>query len=72
MQLSNNGMNDQLTILTSKEQYNGFLEVYKYIPSYMFSCILIFKCQNVPEQEIPEPYNSNEGRNFAKTSLSKS
>ena len=59
-------MYDQIKILTSKEQYSGFLDVYKYVPSYMYSCILFFKCQNVSEEEIPEPYNSNQGRNLQK------
>ena len=71
MQLSNNGTYDQIKIVTSKEQSSGFLDVYRYIPSYMYSYILFCKCQDVLEEETSEPYNSNQGRNFVKTSLSK-
>ena len=41
LHVSNNGMYDQIKILTSKEQSNGFLD-----------------------EETPEPYNSNQGRNL--------
>ena len=71
MQLSDNGTYYQIRILTSKEQSSGFLDVYKYIPGYKYSCILFFKCQNVSEEERPEPKNSNQARNFPKTSLCK-
>ena len=71
MQLFNNGLCDRIKTLTSKEQSSGFLDVYKYIPGCMYSCILFFKCQNVSEEQMPETYNSKQDRNFVKTSPSK-
>ena len=43
------------------------------INTFPVTCIgmLFFKCHNVPEEEMPEPYNSNQARFFWKTSLSK-
>ena len=70
MQLTNSGMYDQIKIVTSKEQSSGFLDLYKYIPSYMYrnSIFQMPKCLRRGNSRILQ---FKPRQKFCKTSLSK-